>query len=105
MSFIVFCLYSVFRAYVRLRQPAWSILLERRRLAILSALVLAVLALKVTEDVLGGESGPIDRAILVFVHAHVPAALMAVFEAITLSGSAYVLVPVVAVVTIVLLYG
>jgi len=105
MSFIVFCLYAVFRAYVRLRQPAWSVLLERRRLAILSALVLAVLALKVTEDVLGGESGPIDRAILVFVHAHVSAALRAVFEAITLSGSAYVLVPVVSVATIALLYG
>ena len=105
MSFIVFCLYSVFRAYVRLRQPAWSILLERRRLAILSALVLAVLALKVSEDVLGGESGPIDRAILVFVHAHVSTALTAVFEVITLSGSAYVLVPVVLLTTIALLYG
>ena len=105
MSFIVFCLYSVFRAYVRLRQPAWSILLERRRLAILSALVLAVSALKVTEDVLGGESGPIDRAILVFVHAHVSTALTAVFEAITLSGSTFALVPVVSLATIALLYG
>lgn len=105
MSFIVFCLYAVLRAYVRMRQPAWSMLLERRRLAILSALVFAVLALKITEDVLGGESGPIDKAILVFVHAQFPAALTAVFEAITLSGSAYVLVPVVAVLTIGLLHG
>jgi len=104
MGLIVFCLYAVFRAYVHRRQPAWSMLLERRRVAILSALVLAVLAVKVTEDVLGGESGPIDRAILVFVHAHVSTALATVFEAITLSGSASVLVPVVSVATVALLY-
>ena len=53
MSFIVFCLYAGFRAYVLVRQPAWSMLLERRHRAILSALVLAVLALKFTDDVLG----------------------------------------------------
>lgn len=105
MSFVVFCLYAVFRAYVRLRQPGWSRLLERRRLAILSTLVLAVLALKVTEDVLGGESGPIDRAILVFVHAHVPTAWTAFFEAITLSGSSLALVPVLSLATIALLYS
>lgn len=74
MVCIVFCLHVVFRAYVRLRQPAWSMALEKRRLAILLALVLAVLAIKVIEDVLGGESGPIDKAILVFIHDHVPTA-------------------------------
>lgn len=104
MSFIVFCPYAVFRAYVRLRQPAWSMLLERRRLAILSALVLAVLSLKVTEDVLGGESGPIDRAILDFVHAHVSTAWTAVFEAITLSGSTFAPFPAVSLATVALLY-
>jgi len=31
MVFIVFCLHVVFRTYVRLRQPAWSMALERRR--------------------------------------------------------------------------
>ena len=71
-------------------------LLERRRLAVASALVLSVLALKVTEDVLGGESGPIDRAILVFVHPHVASAMTTVFEVITLSGSACALVLVVS---------
>ena len=54
MGFIVFCLYAVFRSYVHGRQPSWSMLLERRRLAVVSALVLSVLALKVTEDVIGG---------------------------------------------------
>ena len=69
--FIVFCLHVVFRSYVRLRQPAWSMALARRRLATLLVLVLAVLAIKITEDVLGGESGPVDKPILVFIHDHV----------------------------------
>ena len=104
MVFIVFCLHVVFRSYVRLRQPAWSMVLEKRRLAILLALVLAVLAIKVTEDVLGGESGPIDKAILVFIHDHVPTAWTAAFKAITLSGSASVLGPAITTVTVVLLF-
>jgi undecaprenyl-diphosphatase len=103
MGFIVFCLYAVFRAYVQWQQPARSMLLERRRLSVVSALVLVVLTVKVTEDVLGGESGPIDRAILVFVHGNVSTTLTAAFEFITLSGSAPVLVPLVCVSTIALL--
>lgn len=103
MGFIVFCLFAVCRAYARWRQPAWSMVLERRRLALLSALALGVLALKVTEDVLGEESGPLDRAILVFVHTQVPASLTGVFEAITWSGSAVVLVPLVSLATLALL--
>lgn len=85
MGFIVFCLYAVFRGYMHGQQPARSMLLERRRLSVVSALVLVVLTLKVTEDVLGGESGPIDRAILVFVHGNVSTTLTAAFEYITLS--------------------
>jgi hypothetical protein len=103
MVFIVFCLHVVFRTYVRLRQPAWSMALERRRLATLLVLVLAVLAIKVTEDVLGGESGPIDKAILFFIHDHVSPAWTATFRAITLSGSASVLTPGIAAVTAILL--
>jgi hypothetical protein len=102
MGLIVFCLYAVFRSYVHGRQPSWSMLLERRRLAVVSALVLSVLTLKVTEDVLGGESGPIDRVILVFVHAQVASAMTTVFEGITLSGSACALVLVVSAATLAL---
>jgi undecaprenyl-diphosphatase len=105
MGFIVFCLYAVFRAYVHWQQPARAMLLERRRLSVVSALVLVVLTLKVTEDVLGGESGPIDRAILVFVHGNVSTTLTAAFEFITLSGSAPVLVPLVCVSTMALLWA
>jgi undecaprenyl-diphosphatase len=104
MVFIVLCLQGVLREYVRLRRPAWSRALERRRLAILAALILSVLAIKVTEDVLGGESGPIDKAILVFIHAQVSTAWTAAFKAITLSGSASVLAPGIAAVTVILLF-
>lgn len=100
---IVACLYFSLGAYVRRKQPAWSEPLERRRLAVLLLLVLAVTAIKVSEDVLGGESGPIDAAILVFIHGHVPGTLTGFFEAITFTGSLKVLFPLAAAATIALL--
>ena len=93
LALIVACLYFALGAYVRRRQPAWSGPLEKRRLAVLLMLVLAVSAIKVSEDVLGGNSGPIDEAILVFIRGHVPGTLNGFFEAITLTGSSRVLFP------------
>jgi undecaprenyl-diphosphatase len=104
LMFIVFCLQLVLGAYVRLQRPAWSGALERRRVAILTVLILSVLAIKVTEDVLGGDSSLIDKAILVFIHAHVSSSWTAAFKAITLSGSASVLVPAITTVTVILLF-
>ena len=104
LGFIVFCLFAVIRAYAHRRQPSWSILLEQRRLGVVSVLVLVALTIKVTEDVVGGESGPIDRAILLFIQANGSAALTAFFAAITLSGSAKVLTPVVSLITLALWY-
>src|ERR1700674_5411433 len=66
LALVVACLYFVLGTYVRRSQPVWSEPLEKRRVTILWVLVLAVSAVKVSEDVLGGESGPIDRAILLF---------------------------------------
>ena len=68
-------------------KPAWSAPLEKRRLVIVLVLVLAVSAIKVSEDVLGGESGPIDEAILLFIRGHVPSRLTGFLEAITFAGS------------------
>jgi undecaprenyl-diphosphatase len=62
-----------------------------------------VSAIKVSEDVLGGESGPIDKAILVFIHGHVPGTLTGFFEAITFTGSSRVLFPLAAAATVALL--
>lgn len=103
LTLIVAGLYFALGAYVRRKQPAWSEPLEKRRLVLLVILVLAVSAIKVTEDVLGGESGPIDEAILRFVRGHVPRTLNGFFEAVTLTGSSTVLFPLSAATTIIFL--
>jgi undecaprenyl-diphosphatase len=103
LGLVVACLYVALRLVVRHRQPTWFVPLQRRRLAILWVLVVAVLATKVTEDVIDGESGPIDTAVLSFIRAHLPAALTSVFEAITVTGSANVLGPLIAAATLALL--
>ena len=105
LTLIVASLYFVFGAYVRHKQPAWSELLEKRRLTIISVLVLAASAVKVSEDVLGGESGPIDKAILLFIHSQVPSTLTGFFEAVTFTGSSKVLLPLAAVAAIALLFA
>ncbi len=71
----------------------------RRRLTLLSVLFLAVSAIKVSEEVIGGESGPIDQAILLFIHGHVPGTLTGFFEAVTFTGSSKVLFPLASVAT------
>jgi undecaprenyl-diphosphatase len=105
MALSVACLYFVLRAYVRREQPTWSEPLEKRRFITLLVLVLAVFAVKFSEDVLGGESGPIDRAILLFIHNHVPSTLTGFFEVITFTGSSLALFPLVTMATIALLWA
>ena len=103
MALIIASLYFALRAYVHRSQPAWSEPLEKRRFAVLFVLVLAVSAIKVSEDVLGRESGPIDEAILLYIHNLVPSALTSAFEVVTLSGSSRVIFTLATVTTIVLL--
>jgi undecaprenyl-diphosphatase len=105
LALIVASLYFVLGEYIRRKQPTWSEPLERRRLSIISVLVLAASAVKLSEDVLGGESGPIDKTILLFIHSHVPSTLTGFFEAVTFTGSSKVLLPLAAVVTIALLFA
>lgn len=102
---IVACFYFIFGTYVRREQPAWSKPLEKRRMTILFVLVFAAIIVNVSEDVLGGDSGPIDRSILLFVHSHVPGMLNGFFEAVTFTGSSRVLFPVTTVATIALLWA
>jgi undecaprenyl-diphosphatase len=79
--------------YVRSALPLWSKPLEKRRLVVAALIVLAVLILDITEDVIGRDSGPIDGAILLFVHRHTSNTLHDFFAAVTLTGSSNVLVP------------
>jgi undecaprenyl-diphosphatase len=103
LAFIVVAFYFALSVFVRRKQPELSGPLEKHRLAILFGLVLVVLTLKISEDVLGGESGPIDRAVLLFIHGHVPASLNPFFSAITISGSLKFLFPLTSVITVLLL--
>ena len=93
LVFFIAGAYLVLLAYARRRQADWAAYLTRRRLAVLGVLTLAMSAIKVIEDVLAKDSGPVDTAVLWFVRDHVPAALTAVFAAITRSGSITFLLP------------
>ena len=102
LSLFIVCAYMLLGAYARRRRPQWTEHLTKRRVAVLGMLTLAVGGIKLTEDVVAKESGPVDEAILWFFRDHVPAALRSFFEAVTFSGSAKVLVPVVFVAAVVL---
>jgi undecaprenyl-diphosphatase len=93
LVFIVAALYLALSFFVRKKQPAFSESLEKRRLTVLFGLVLVVLAAKISEDVLGGESGPLDKTVLLFIHSHIPGSLTPFFTAITFTGSAKFLFP------------
>ena len=94
LSLFIFCAYTLLGAYARRRRPQWTEHLTKRRLAVLGMLTLAVGGIKLIEDVVAKESGPVDEAILWFVRDHVPSALSGLFAAVTFSGSAPFLVPV-----------
>lgn len=105
LALIVACLYFALGAYARRKQPTWSEPLEKRRLAVMLVLVLAVSTVKVSEDAVSGDSGPLDEAILMFIHGHMPATLTGFFEAITFTGSLRVLFPLTVGATIALLWA
>ena len=66
-------------------------------------LTLGVGGIKLIEDVVAKESGPVDEAILWFVRDHVPAALNGFFAVVTFSGSAKFLMPVAVLAAVALL--
>ena len=94
LSLFIVCAYALLGAYARRRRPQWTEHLTKRRLAVLGMLTLAVGGIKLIEDVVAKESGPVDEAMLWFFRDHVPAALNGFFAVVTFSGSARFLVPV-----------
>lgn len=96
LSLFIVCAYVLLGAYARRRRPQWSEHLTQRRLAVLGILTLAVGGIKLIEDVVAKESGPVDEAILWFVRGLVPAGLDSFFAVVTLSGSARFLAPLTA---------
>ena len=94
LGLFIVCGYVLLGAFARSRRPQWTEGLTKRRLAVLGILTLAVSGIKLIEDVVAQESGPVDEAILWFFRTHVPATLNGFFAAVTLSGSARFLLPV-----------
>ena len=103
LGFFIACSYALLNAYARRRKPHWAEHLTRRRLAVLGLLTLAMAGIKVIEDVVAKESGPVDEALLWFVREHVPSALTGFFAVVTLSGSAAFLIPVAVVAALLLI--
>jgi undecaprenyl-diphosphatase len=103
LAVIVAFFYFALSVYLGWKQPAWSAFAEKRRFAILLTLVLAVVGIKVSEDAVNRESGPFDVPVLQFIHAHFPPSLTGIFEAVTISGSASVLLPLVTIMVVALL--
>ncbi|MBC7938193.1 MAG: phosphatase PAP2 family protein [Chitinophagaceae bacterium] len=102
-SLIIACVYAALIALARRKWPAWADHLTQRRVAVLVLLTLAVVAVKLIEDVVAQESGPVDTAILWWVREHVPAGLTGTFAVVTQSGSAAFLVPLTLVTVLALL--
>lgn len=103
LSLFIVCAYVLLGAYARRRRPQWAEPLTKRRLAVLGMLTLAVGGIKLIEDVVAKESGPVDEAVLWFIRDHVPAALNGFFAVVTISGSAKFLMPIAVVAVISLL--
>lgn len=105
LTLIVTCLYFIIGAYLRHHQSVWIVALEKHRLTILFVLTLIVSTIKVSEDVLEGESGHIDRIILLFIHDLVPSSLVSFFEIITQTGASRFIFPLASLVTVALMYA
>ena len=103
LAVVVPGLHFAFGAYARHRRPGWSKTVESRKLAILLMLVCAVTAIQIADGVLDGDAHPLDHALLLAIHEHVPGWSIGFFEIATLSGSAKFLIPLTILATIALL--
>jgi undecaprenyl-diphosphatase len=99
-ALIVAALYVTFGAYVNYRAGTWR--RGERRVIRLVTLILVVSAIKIGEDAITGDSGPIDKACLLFVHEWIPRDWLGWFEMVTLTGSWQTLLPLTLVVVTVL---
>lgn len=93
------CAYLALNIYSRRVQTRWLLALTARRHIVLTLLTLLVVGIKVFEDVISKESGPIDTAVLWFIRENIPRGLTAFFTLITLTGASIFLAPATVVVS------
>ena len=103
LTLYIICAYLAIGAYARYAKTPWLLALAGRRFAVLTLLTLLVIGIKVFEDVLSKESGPVDTAALLLIKQNIPPALIGFFSAVTWSGAAIFLVPTTAVLCVLLL--
>ena len=80
------CAYLALNIYSRRVQTRWLLALTARRHIVLTLLTLLVVGIKIFEDVISKESGPIDTAVLWFIRDNIPRGLTAFFALITLTA-------------------
>lgn len=85
--------YLALTSYARHAQTPWLLALTTRRFVVLTLLTLLVIGIKVFEDVIAKESGPVDTALLWFVREKTPNQWLGFFTAVTFSGSGKFLAP------------
>ena len=94
------CAYTALVVYARQVKTGWLQHVATKRVTVLALLSLMVVAIKVFEDVIAKESGPVDTALMWFVRQIIPPSLSSFFAFITLTGAATFLVPATAVMSI-----
>jgi undecaprenyl-diphosphatase len=87
LALIVAFIYLALHLYLHRRRTQWADKFNTLRLSVMSILTFAVAAIMVAEKVLDQDSAPLDKAILLYLHSHVPVSLHGFFEAVTLTGS------------------
>ena len=103
LTLYIVCAYLAIGVYARYAKTPWLLALAGKRLAVLTLLTLLVIGIKVFEDVLSKESGPVDTAALLLIKQNTPPAWIGFFSAVTWSGAALFLVPTTAVLCALLL--
>jgi undecaprenyl-diphosphatase len=99
------CIYFTLSAYLRRSTAGWAGRIGQRRLALAAVFLLIACAIAIGEDVLGKETTDLDRAILLFLHAHTSRSLDTFFRLVTLTGSAKFLVPLTLLLAIALMFA
>ena len=103
LALYIGCAYAAFAIYVRYAQNSRMKVLAGKRLTVLTLLTLLIVGVKIFEDVLSKESGPVDTAVLWFVKHRVGPGMLDFFGAVTWTGAAIALVPATTLITLGLL--
>lgn len=97
LAFYIACAYLALYVYARHLQTGWLRRVTDRRFAILALLTLLIVGIKIFEDVIAKESGPVDTALLWLIRHNTSAVMVEFFTLVTLSGAGRFLAPTTAV--------